>query len=230
VVHRLAFSLAEAAGEGGVTWLEIERPDGRLIWYGLPGRVMEPQWTWRLLVLMLVGGSLLAWAAWSFTRKLTRPLERLRQQIREGRSGDVTSDTEAPPEIAEIEAAHAELLRDLRQQERERALLLAGVSHDLRSPLARIRMAVELMPDSADTANRRTAIVRNVSSTYGRLTNSPTTSNSSGCTAYGAASSNPLRYWLDFPPSTLIRPPGRPQASITTGGQPLSRSQRAFTP
>ena len=162
VVRRLAFSLAEAAGEGGVTWLEVERPDGRLVWYGLPGRVMEPQWTWRLLLLTLVGGSLLAWAAWSFTRKLTRPLERLRRQIREGRSGDVTSDTQVPPEVAEIEAAHAELLRDLRQQERERALLLAGVSHDLRSPLSRIRMAVELMPDSADTATRRAAIVRNV--------------------------------------------------------------------
>lgn len=162
VVRRLAFSIAEAAGEGGVTWIEIERPDGQLVWYGLPGRVMEPQWTWRLLVLTLVGGSLLAWAAWSFTRRLTRPLERLRRQIREGRTGDVPRDTEAPPEVAEIEAAHAELLRDLRQQERERGLLLAGVSHDLRSPLSRIRMAVELMPDSADTATRRAAIVRNV--------------------------------------------------------------------
>jgi two-component system osmolarity sensor histidine kinase EnvZ len=36
------------------------------------------------------------------------------------------------------------------------------VSHDLRSPLARIRMAAELLPDSQDVATRRASIVRNV--------------------------------------------------------------------
>src|SRR5690606_27588811 len=36
---------------------------------------------------------------------------------------------------------------DIRRQDEERALLLAGVSHDLRTPLARIRIALEMLDD-----------------------------------------------------------------------------------
>jgi two-component system osmolarity sensor histidine kinase EnvZ len=36
---------------------------------------------------------------------------------------------------------------DLRRQDEERALLLAGVSHDLRTPLSRIRLALEMLDD-----------------------------------------------------------------------------------
>ena len=41
-------------------------------------------------------------------------------------------------------------------------MLLAGVSHDLRSPLSRIRMAAELLPETDGIAPRRASIVRNV--------------------------------------------------------------------
>ena len=50
----------------------------------------------------------------------------------------------------------------LQQHEQERALMLAGISHDLRSPLARIRLAAGLLPEGPDTTPRREAIDRNV--------------------------------------------------------------------
>src|SRR5258706_4408294 len=39
---------------------------------------------------------------------------------------------------------------DLKRLDEERALLLAGVSHDLRTPLARIRLGLEMMDDKGD--------------------------------------------------------------------------------
>jgi two-component system, OmpR family, osmolarity sensor histidine kinase EnvZ len=63
--------------------------------------------------------------------------------------------------VQAIDEAWRTLRAWLEQQERERALLLAGVSHDLRSPLGRIRMAAELLPDAAGVAPRREVIVRN---------------------------------------------------------------------
>jgi two-component system osmolarity sensor histidine kinase EnvZ len=41
---------------------------------------------------------------------------------------------------------------DLKRLDEERALLLAGVSHDLRTPLSRIRLGLEMMDDKGDAA------------------------------------------------------------------------------
>jgi two-component system osmolarity sensor histidine kinase EnvZ len=68
----------------------------------------------------------------------------------------------ATREIEAIETAFQDLLNRLERHERERALLLAGVSHDLRSPLARARMAADLLPEAPGVAQRREAILRNI--------------------------------------------------------------------
>jgi two-component system osmolarity sensor histidine kinase EnvZ len=44
------------------------------------------------------------------------------------------------------------------QQDDARAMMLAGISHDLRSPLGRIRMAAELLPEAPGVAVRREAL------------------------------------------------------------------------
>jgi two-component system osmolarity sensor histidine kinase EnvZ len=46
------------------------------------------------------------------------------------------------------------MAHDLKRLDDERALLLAGVSHDLRTPLSRIRLATEMMDDKGDTGLR----------------------------------------------------------------------------
>ena len=148
-----------------VTWIEVAGPDGRTRWLGLQDDVVESYVFQRLLLALVLGLAIVGVASWTLARRLTGPLEALRRRIE-------SHDTGAPPaaagdgaptlEIAAIESAWLAQADRLAHQESERALLLAGVSHDLRSPLARIRMAAELLPETSDVAARRGTIVRNV--------------------------------------------------------------------
>ena len=150
-----------------LVWLHVV-PAGRPpVWLGVAGKMVVPEWSQRTVLALLLVVSLVVGASWAFTRRLTRPLERLRARMQThtpGRTGAPSAYTVSAmsPEIVAIDSAYADLLARLQRHERERAVLLAGVSHDLRSPLGRIRMAAELLPDVADVRTRRAAIVRNV--------------------------------------------------------------------
>ncbi|MFM7330285.1 MAG: ATP-binding protein, partial [Brachymonas sp.] len=56
----------------------------------------------------------------------------------------------------------AELAHQRRELDERRSMMLAAISHDLRSPLGRIRMAAELLPKAQGVEVRRESIVRNV--------------------------------------------------------------------
>ena len=163
---RHGLSVREAVvTRGPVLWLQLRRADGSFGWYGIADVAMLPRLPGRMLAAVLISALLLVGVSWYFTRRLTRPLEELRERMRTHRPGQ-PAVTAAPiegasPEVAAIEAAYDELLQRYEGHERERALLLAGVSHDLRSPLARIRMAAGLLPEDAASAPWREAIARN---------------------------------------------------------------------
>jgi two-component system osmolarity sensor histidine kinase EnvZ len=152
-----------------VTWVEVAVPGGTR-WLGFDDQVIESHVVRRTLLMLAVGFAVVAAASAWAARRLTRPLEALRRRIEAqqaphlGHAGPASAPAggAATLEIAAIEAAWVALGERLERQESERALLLAGVSHDLRSPLARIRMAAELLPESPDVAPRRASIVRNV--------------------------------------------------------------------
>jgi two-component system osmolarity sensor histidine kinase EnvZ len=151
-----------------VVWLHVVPVDRPPVWLGVAGNMVVPQWSKRTLLALVLGVLLVAGASWAFTRRLTRPLERLRARMQTHTPGQPSGAqpthavSPTSPEIAAIDAAYSDLLARLQRHERERAVLLAGVSHDLRSPLGRIRMAAELLPGTADVQTRKAAIVRNV--------------------------------------------------------------------
>jgi two-component system osmolarity sensor histidine kinase EnvZ len=150
-----------------LTWIAVPAADGHQRWYGMQDEVIESYAAWRLLIALALGVAAVAVASWVAARRLSRPLEALRRRLE---SHDTPPAPGAAPahagtptvEIDAIETAWVALADRLARQESERALLLAGVSHDLRSPLARIRMAAELLPETGDVAARRASIVRNV--------------------------------------------------------------------
>ena len=148
-----------------VTWIEVAGPDGRTRWLGLQDDVVESYVFQRLLLALALGLAIVGVASWTLARRLTGPLEALRRRIESHDTGTppaAAGDGEPTLEIAAIESAWLAQADRLAHQESERALLLAGVSHDLRSPLARIRMAAELLPETPDVAARRGTIVSNV--------------------------------------------------------------------
>jgi len=116
-------------------------------WLGVPVPPRPPDETpTRALVWTLVMLAVLLVAAFAFARYLARPLRELTAAVgRVGRSetSDPLPET-GPTEIAAVNRGFNAMTANLRRNEQDRALLLAGVSHDLRTPLSRLRLGVEM--------------------------------------------------------------------------------------
>jgi two-component system osmolarity sensor histidine kinase EnvZ len=153
----------ERATRPSLVWLKVASPRGGPLWLGVTGPLVESHEFGRIALGLTLACGLVLLLSWHPARMMTRRLDRLRRRIRSGQvHGAEPPDLASTPEILEIERAYDELLDQVQRQASERALLLAGVSHDLRSPLGRIRMAAELLPDDPALAPRRASIVGNV--------------------------------------------------------------------
>ncbi|MFO1313428.1 MAG: ATP-binding protein [Burkholderiales bacterium] len=117
-------------------------------WIGIPVPPRSPadDAPPRALVWLLIVVALLLAAAFVFARYLARPLRDLTAAVdRVGRGQASPPLPEAgPSEIAAVNRGFNAMAANLRRMEQDRALLLAGVSHDLRTPLARLRLGVEM--------------------------------------------------------------------------------------
>jgi two-component system, OmpR family, osmolarity sensor histidine kinase EnvZ len=126
--------------------------EGDEYWVMLPAdRIPQDrtlQWVgWGLLALLL---SLTG--AYTIVSRITSPLKRLSaaaQQIGLGKRPDRVAES-GPEELRSVARTFNDMNRDLAQLDEDRTLILAGVSHDLRTPLARMRLAVEMIDSDAD--------------------------------------------------------------------------------
>ncbi|HTN25398.1 MAG TPA: HAMP domain-containing protein, partial [Solirubrobacteraceae bacterium] len=110
----------------------------------------------RGLLLALVTGSLVLWAAAGVVaRRLTRPLDELVRVTPAIGAGDLGARVRLgwhqPGEVGALADSVNEMAVRIERQLKEERTLLAAVSHELRSPLARLRMLVELARGAAGT-------------------------------------------------------------------------------
>ncbi len=86
----------------------------------------------------------------TLVRQLNRPLRRLQNAANnysKTGSAPYLETNHGPQEIREVNRAFNHMIYTLDQAERDRRIMLAGISHDLRTPLTRIRLSAEMMPD-----------------------------------------------------------------------------------
>jgi two-component system osmolarity sensor histidine kinase EnvZ len=86
---------------------------------------------------------------------INRPLKDLARAARHVSAGEapVVLPTDGPTEIAQVSSAFNQMTQALQQAEATRALMLAGVSHDIRTPLTKLRLAMAMaIPRGADEA------------------------------------------------------------------------------
>jgi two-component system, OmpR family, osmolarity sensor histidine kinase EnvZ len=104
---------------GGGTWL---------VWIGIA-------------LLATLGGSAV------IARLINRPLKMLSSAANRIRDGDLDSrldENTLTSEIREVNRGFNRMARELARVEEDRAVMLAGISHDLRTPLARLRLETEM--------------------------------------------------------------------------------------
>lgn len=94
-------------------------------------------------------------AAWS-----VRPLETTRKAMEQVAAGDlsVRIPAQGAPELAAVARAFNQMTERVESQLRAEKELLAGVSHELRSPLTRMRLSLELLRDAGADDRRITAL------------------------------------------------------------------------
>ncbi|MGP4713986.1 MULTISPECIES: ATP-binding protein [unclassified Psychrobacter] len=113
--------------------------------------VYYSQYSPALLILFLIGLPILTLLTIILlVQQLNRPLRYLQRAatnyIRLGHATTLPTTT-GPTEIRQVNTAFNRLFTTLSQAQKERTIMLAGISHDLRTPLTRMRLTAEMLPD-----------------------------------------------------------------------------------
>ena len=155
--QRISLELKARLGPGTVVANKVNQTEGLWVGFTIDG---DNYWmrtdrarfnhtagsTWMIWLMMaaalsLAGSALLA-------RLINRPLKQLSFAASRVQEGDFEAstldETVATSEIRDVNIGFNRMTRKLAKIEQERAIMLAGISHDLRTPLARLRLETEL--------------------------------------------------------------------------------------
>ncbi|MEO8249954.1 MAG: ATP-binding protein [Burkholderiales bacterium] len=154
---RITMELQARLGEGAVVARSVNGKEGLWVAFKIND---DPNWlqldttrytptagkTWLVwlitaVVLSLAGAALIA-------RRINRPLKELSVAATRVRDGDYETgyldEHAATTEIREVNIGFNQMAQRLAKLDNDRAVMLAGISHDLRTPLARLRLETEM--------------------------------------------------------------------------------------
>lgn len=163
--QRLGPHTRMAAEVDGVTgfWVSfrLDEHDEDEYWLILPrtrpDQQLADQWlSWGMLALGLALGM-----AWIIASGLSRPLKALARSaaaLGRGQSPSPVAESGAE-EFRELAGAFNKMAEDLRRHDQDRSEVLAGISHDLRTPLTRLRLEAEM---SIESETARAGVVSDI--------------------------------------------------------------------
>lgn len=136
--------------QSGTVIVGVDAPSGRLV---IPRWRMSAANPHQLLVVMAVLGAVMTYIAYLYLRNQLRPIQRLgRAAEAYGRGRVVPYRLAGATEVRAAGAAFLDMRARLERQSQSRRLMLSGISHDLRTPLTRMRLDLSLMEDQEAAA------------------------------------------------------------------------------
>lgn len=134
-------------------WVSVSI-DGDSYWFMTRSSFIDPPygtaWIWWALAALVA--SVLATTL--LTRRLIKPLNELSENAKQFGHGLVPHDlpeNSGPEELREVNSSFNRMVQDITRMEQDREVLLAGVSHDLRTPITRLRLETEMADLPEDT-------------------------------------------------------------------------------
>jgi signal transduction histidine kinase len=176
-------SFLRRQADGSVRGFPVQLEDGRTLWVMRPGMMREPGGraggpgagpmraeapplpfippAWQqgvgLVVVLIVLFIAVSAGAFPVVRRLTRRLEALKQGVERFGSGQLAHRVEVSgrDEVAAVAASFNQAASRVEALVRSHQSLLANASHELRSPLARMKMAVSMLDDASPAQRDR---------------------------------------------------------------------------
>lgn len=180
--QRISLELGARLGPGTLVANSVNREEGLWVGFMIDG---DNYWmrtdrsrfngtagsTWMIwlltaAVLSLAGAALIA-------RLINRPLKQLSFAASRVRDGDFDAstldETVATSEIRAVNIGFNRMTQKLAKIEQDRAIMLAGISHDLRTPLARLRLETELSVDDNEARANMAADIAQLDAIIGKF-------------------------------------------------------------
>ena len=133
-------------------WVSFEI-DGDMFWVVVPRLISDRPFPWHwvgwgiLIAILAISG------AYITTKRISRPINNLINAAEKIRNGHHVEKLplDSVTEFKELSEAFNEMAEVLSKVSKERQFLLASVSHDIRTPLTRLRLASEMLPPNSSS-------------------------------------------------------------------------------
>lgn len=132
--------------------LWLSAPQGGALVFVIDRRRVSASNPHQLLVLMIATSVLMTLVAYVFLRNQLRPIKLLAQAADDfGKGRSVPYNPRGALEVRAAGRAFLDMRARIERQIEQRTLMLSGVSHDLRTPLTRMRLGLSMLPEDAET-------------------------------------------------------------------------------
>lgn len=139
--------------ESDKKWVWVDIPlESRTLRVGFPADHLDTRLPFATLLLIALAIVVTLLTSLFLVMRLIRPIRRLSWAVEEFGHGEMTQPIPetGPQELASLAQRFNRMMEQIKTLLKNRTILLAGISHDLRTPIARIRLAIEMLDDSQD--------------------------------------------------------------------------------